>query len=201
MVFLSNINIASREDDVHHYIQFASNDSNRTMTTLLDVPNDLLSHILKHLTITDLWRLGLVCRKFYDKDPEKNAVEGEFKESDDVLRLSTCYMTPPESCIMSVFNVRQRVYLFERTSSFAREMTRLARSHGHDRFRRMESGSKYPDLHSKVSSLWNGLRRRKACLFFAQFSRADKLLWQGFLRDSRPFHNYYSAFGVEEGER
>ena len=154
------------------------------MLTLLTIPDDLFSNALKYLTAVDLWRLGAVCRKFHEKDPERNVVQNEVKVRDEMLILTQQY--PPRSPIMCIFDVRQRVLVFERCSAFAWEMTHHAQQHETRGFTCKETRCKYFDLQASIPRLANGLRMGKYFLFFAQFTCNDKLFWQGFLKDYNP---------------
>jgi hypothetical protein len=129
------------------------------MTTLYNLPDDLLSIALKYLTPSDLWRLGLVCRKFHGNDPIQNAVQKEFEERDKALILSQQY--PSESPFMSVLNPRQRVIAFERCSSFAREMTQEALRHENRDSSCKVPDCKFPDLHCWIPESMDGLRGEK----------------------------------------
>ena len=154
------------------------------MSTLLSLPDDLFSKILKCIPAADLLRFRAVCQRFYAKDLEKNTVVRELRARDDAFILSEQY--PPDSPIMFIFDFRQRVLAFERCATFAWEMTREAKWHEQLGHYCEEPGCKHLDLHSHIPELENGLRGGKHYLFFAQFTCNDKLLWQGFLRNYNP---------------
>lgn len=85
--------------------------------------------------------------------------------------------------MMYIFDHRERVFLFERGSAFACEMTGEAQRHQTSGFSCKESDCEYPELNARIRVVANGLRDGKNHLFFAHFTCQDKVLWQGLLRD------------------
>ncbi len=163
------------------------------MPSLLDLPDELISNdILKYLAVADLWRLGAVCHKFNDE--QDSVVHHEFKSRDEALVASQQY--PQNGAMLDVLNSRQRILSFERCSSFAWEMTRQAQRHDSLRVPCTDPDCPYPNLHSRIPILNDGLRNKKNYFFFALFTNRDTVLWQGFLQDNNPESDFTSP--IEE---